>query len=42
MDDFGVHGPRLQVQQFTRAETPPGPEVVAFADKARRAFVDVR
>jgi diadenosine tetraphosphate (Ap4A) HIT family hydrolase len=42
MDDFGAYGPRLQAQQFTRAETPPGPEVVLFADKARRAFVDVR
>jgi diadenosine tetraphosphate (Ap4A) HIT family hydrolase len=42
MDDFGVHGPRLQVEQFGRGITPPEAEVVAFANEARRVFADVR
>jgi ATP adenylyltransferase len=42
MDDLGVYGPSLQVEQFTRGIPPPEAEVVAFADKARRAFADVR
>ena len=42
MDRFGVQGPRLQVEQFTRGITPPEAQVVAFADKARRTFDDVR
>jgi diadenosine tetraphosphate (Ap4A) HIT family hydrolase len=42
MDDFGVHGPRLQVEQFTRGIAPPEAEVVSFADKARRVFASVR
>ena len=42
MDDFGVHGPRLQVEQFTHGITPPEVDVVAFANKARPAFASVR
>ncbi len=42
MDDLGVHGPRLQVEMFTAGTPPPEPEVAAFAEKARRAFLDVR
>jgi diadenosine tetraphosphate (Ap4A) HIT family hydrolase len=42
MDDFGVHGPRRQVEQLARGDVPSEPEMLAFADKARRAFIDVR
>jgi diadenosine tetraphosphate (Ap4A) HIT family hydrolase len=42
MDDFGLHGPTLQVEQFARGIAPPDVEVVTFADQARRLFADVR
>jgi diadenosine tetraphosphate (Ap4A) HIT family hydrolase len=42
MDDLGLHGPRLQVEMFSTGAPPPEQEVAAFAEKARRAFLDVR
>jgi hypothetical protein len=42
MDDFGGYGPRFQAETFARGAPPPEQEVVAFAEKARRAFVGVR
>jgi diadenosine tetraphosphate (Ap4A) HIT family hydrolase len=38
MDDLGVFGPMLQVTMFDREESPPEPEVEAFADRARVWF----
>jgi diadenosine tetraphosphate (Ap4A) HIT family hydrolase len=35
MDEFGLHGPRLQVAMFDRGEPPDDREVEAFAERAR-------
>jgi diadenosine tetraphosphate (Ap4A) HIT family hydrolase len=35
MDEFGVHGPKLQVAMLDRGDLPDEREVEAFADRAR-------
>ena len=35
MDEFGLHGAKLQVAMFDRGELPDEREVEAFADRAR-------
>jgi diadenosine tetraphosphate (Ap4A) HIT family hydrolase len=38
MDSYGAHGPRLQVEMFSRGELPSLDGVVEFARRARAAF----
>lgn len=38
MDEFGQHGPGLQVAMFQRDEQPDRSEVEAFAARARQAL----
>jgi len=38
MEEYGAHGPALQVAMFNRGELPPEDDVALFADRARAAF----
>jgi hypothetical protein len=38
MDEFGVHGSRLQVAMFDRREPPSPDEAASFAAQARALF----
>jgi len=40
MDQYGAHGPGLQVAMFRDRNLPPPDEVEAFASEARTTFLE--
>lgn len=42
MDRFGVHGPKLQVEMFTKGELPESNDVERIASAARAAFAGLQ